>query len=575
MRLRLRLLLVISSLLLGVLGGTFFWLFSDLRQEFRENLQASLQSSATAFRSAEVQRFRTLEVMAGALESSPAFRNVLRRTDAATLKDFLESSAQGFQVDQILVTGPEGRLLSSVEGDNEHPDGAAFLKWQGQTVSLRDYWWMDGVLYQGAGVPVVDSQGYIDGYLSVAYRVDAPLLKRLSQDLTVDLQVEHDDKVWVESESQKLRGSLDGFLLKRLPLGASDGPPKADLLMARSLAPVQIFMEASSRKLGLLALVAFAIASLVSYPLVAGLANPVEELERAQAEMQALFRSHSDGLLSLDENGLVSMANPGATVALGVAEAQLIGKSLQDLLPERVLRELLTAPSGTKQISEMEREGRRYRVQRTFLTASVEEELGSLLLFHDLRSEREQTKELDDRLAHICLRLATPASPWEQRVGFCTLRWWSQRRRGTEDRPQTFSAWTKSLKEWTAEFEKALPEGRSFSFEMNSDTDLSLDVAPSDLRLLVEILLDNALRHAADGPIVLGARKVGGTIELAVCDSGVSAPSNLEACLLGPGLGLKVARVMVERWDGKLIIEPCRDATGTRCVVSIPRGRCD
>ncbi len=573
MRLRLRLLLVISSLLLGVLGGTFYWLFSDLRQEFQANLEASLKTSAAAFRSGEAQRFRTLEVMAGALESSPAFRNVLRRTDAATLQDYLESSAQGFQVDQIFVTDQVGNLLGAMNGDGPHPDAPALVKWQGQTFSLRDYWWMDGVLYQGAAVPVVDSQGYIDGYLSVAYQVDAALLQRLSQDLNVDLQVEHDGEVWAESDPRKLRGSLEGFLLQRLPLGEAQGEPRAHLFMARSLAPVQVFMEASSRKLGLLALVAFVMATAVSYPLVAGLANPVEQLERAQAELKALFRSHSDGLLSLDENGLVSMANPGAAVALGVVESQLIGRTPQDLLPESVLHQLLTTPSGMKQTSEMEREGRLYRVQRTFLTASVEEKLGSILLFHDLTSEREQTKELDDRLDHLCHRLATPNSPWEQRVGFTVLRWWNQGRREALEPIESFVGWAAALEEWSADFESSLPDDRSVSLELQDLTNMPLDVTPSDFRILVEILWDNALRHAAAGPIALLARKVGGTIELTVQDAGESAPEDLEACLSGPGLGLKVARDLVIRWDGALTIGPRGDGTGTRCVVSIPRGR--
>lgn len=567
MRLRLRLLLLIALLLAGVLAGSFAWIFSDLRASYSADLETSLESAVAAFQAGEGQRFRTLEVMAGSLESSPSFRNVLRQTDQATLLDFAQSSAKALQIDLLLVCDEQGRVKARTPNGSTatHPATSDVTAWAGATPALRHYWWLDGTLYQGATVPLLDSQDYIDGYLSVAYRMDAPMLERLARELDSDLEL--------RSETSTLSAPSGGLasesLRKFLSLGADHAKPGvAELTIARSLAPIEAVVGAARLKLLGLGSAAFLLALAASFPLVGRIANPLEALQKAEAEMAAIFSASLDGLVAFDDVGRVTMANPAAGVALGRESVDLVGTPLFDLLPEPVVRELTITPAGVEQQADYERAGHLYKLHRSFVRASGSMKLGSILLFHDVTEERQRERRVSRFLAHLCAQLEIPESPRRVRVGLATLAAWSHAEPSSEN---DSSALDPILSNLVEELQSELAGDRPCHYRRRGCEGETVAMTARNLRLLMEILLDNAASHGA-GAIILSAERVGGSLQLVVEDRGDSPPRDLDACLEAPGLGLKVAARLSSQAQGQLEIG-AGPGGGTRAVVHLPRGR--
>ena len=124
----------------------------------------------------------------------------------------------------------------------------------------------------------------------------------------------------------------------------------------------------------------------------------------------------------------------------------------------------------------------------------------------------------------------------------------------------------------TAYASRASAEGRTISWTVAEDVVLRAD--PSRVRQAIEDLLDNALRHADDGPIEVDARRVGDMVRIAVRDHGPGFPPEMLAGALepfahgqptrtgeeqasadGPGLGLAIVRAVAEAHGGSVELE--------------------
>lgn len=106
------------------------------------------------------------------------------------------------------------------------------------------------------------------------------------------------------------------------------------------------------------------------------------------------------------------------------------------------------------------------------------------------------------------------------------------------------------------------------------------------LRQVIGILLDNALRYSPDGaPVVVGTRVVDGVWRLEIRDRGIGiAPKDRERVFErgfrggqarrvradGSGLGLPIARMLVERHGGRLVLESAGAGLGTTASVELP-----
>ena len=407
-------------LLLFVLGGSFWLVFDDLKQEFLTNFNHDLNASGTAFRSREKQRFRSLATIAGFLEGSPSFRNVLRRSDDKTIFQYLVDVGEPTDADVILVTDAQGVLL--VRSDQEGEKGTSLLEVPVFAEALQGaysegYWSDGGSLFQIVSIPLVDSFDYVDGSLTLGIRIDQAFLSRIGHELRVE--VAYLGKPELAPTNPLLLTSPESFLTRKLDLA-----PDKDILIAKSLIPVSQFVWRSRWKLVEIGSVALVIALLLSLPLIGRMTNPVEMLEIAQAEMNTIFRTNLDGLIFVDEHGRISNCNPAATVALGFEEKDLLEQPLVERLPAEVLAQLDDEAGGT-QSTTFTRQGHIFRLYRTFIRRQATETLGSIVLIHDVTAERER-----ERLFGLFMKqLERSSKKLESReftYGIQNLQTWSQ-----------------------------------------------------------------------------------------------------------------------------------------------------
>ena len=99
------------------------------------------------------------------------------------------------------------------------------------------------------------------------------------------------------------------------------------------------------------------------------------------------------------------------------------------------------------------------------------------------------------------------------------------------------------------------------------------------LREVLDLLLDNAARHAQTPVLAVTVDRRGGQVEVAVVDQGPGIPPEIAASVLewgthgsasnGQGIGLNVAHRLVTGMGGRLRIESDGDV-GTRVAVVLP-----
>lgn len=112
-----------------------------------------------------------------------------------------------------------------------------------------------------------------------------------------------------------------------------------------------------------------------------------------------------------------------------------------------------------------------------------------------------------------------------------------------------------------------------------------VEVAPEKIERVLRNLLANAVRHTPpEGSIVVGAKRVNGTVLVAVEDTGDGIPSGAARTMFdrfwradqardrsreGAGLGLAIAKGLVERHGGRIWAEE-REGGGARIAFTLP-----
>ena len=304
---------------------------------------------------------------------------------------------------------------------------------------------------------MVDSFDYVDGTLSLGIRIDESFLQKLGHELRVEVAYQGEPEL--PPTNALLRTSPESFLTRQLDLG-----PDKKIVIAKSVIPISQFVWRSRWKLVEIGSVALLLALAISLPLIGRMTNPVELLEIAQAEMKTIFRTNLDGLVFVDEHGLISTCNPAATVALGFEEQDLLGQPLMERLPSEVLAQLDDTAGGTQSATFI-RQGHDFRLYRTFIRRQASETLGSILLIHDVTAERERERLFDQFLKQ--LEKSTEQSASREFVfGMRNLKAWSElkaEKLETEPASLELSMLVESLKEEWSDCDRLIlkppPEG--------------------------------------------------------------------------------------------------------------------
>ncbi|MEP6920633.1 MAG: DUF4118 domain-containing protein [bacterium] len=150
-----------------------------------------------------------------------------------------------------------------------------------------------------------------------------------------------------------------------------------------------------------------------------------------------------------------------------------------------------------------------------------------------------------------------------------------------------------SLEEiFTAAINRATPLTRNHPIERRLDNELpSVRVDERAMAEVTYVLLDNAAKYSPPGSVIrLDARSTEeGTIKLTIEDHGPGIPAELRERVFdkfframrdgdsaaqkpGTGMGLAIAKGIVEAHGGKIWIEDGQDSKGTRVIVLLPTG---
>lgn len=135
---------------------------------------------------------------------------------------------------------------------------------------------------------------------------------------------------------------------------------------------------------------------------------------------------------------------------------------------------------------------------------------------------------------------------------------------------------------------EARAAGRGIRIERRCEAAPPVAISEAALRIIVQNLVDNALRHGrAGGSIAVSVRSVGSAVELVVADDGPGIPSGQRLAMFdrfrrgadagagGAGLGLSIVKRIADAHGAGLSLEDGEDARGLRVRVTFPAVRRD
>jgi two-component system, OmpR family, sensor histidine kinase KdpD len=144
----------------------------------------------------------------------------------------------------------------------------------------------------------------------------------------------------------------------------------------------------------------------------------------------------------------------------------------------------------------------------------------------------------------------------------------------------------------TASMKRASPLTRNHRIELHLDDELpSVRVDERAMAEVIYVLLENAAKYSPSGGVIRVAAQPApqDMVRLAIEDQGPGVPLELRERVFdkffralrdgdlsgrkpGTGMGLAIAKGIVEAHGGRIWIENANDSTGTRVVVLLPTG---
>ncbi|MGE4555503.1 MAG: ATP-binding protein [Desulfovibrionaceae bacterium] len=347
-------------------------------------------------------------------------------------------------------------------------------------------------------------------------------------------------------------------------------------------------------------------------------------IENQRGQLAAVFESMSDGVMVLDEQGRIEVANR----TLGEMfpnVAQLMGKTpieaLRDMEVQHAVDVMRTSPEDREKLTLRTKtaDGRPVEVE----CASIAAPSGSnrnarqlFFLFRDLSSFQRNEKILKDFLTNASHQLKTPltsirgfsetlleappADPDKARNflgrildnanrmasiinGLLQLARSERPLARTEVEPVSVSRVLQSVLE-----SLAFPiQEKDLHIHQDVDPDIMVQAVRTDLEMVFTNLMENAVRNSPQGGrIVLRAKSSGDLVETTVADDGPGVDPMIRDRIFEPffrananpvggdsgsGLGLAICRKSLERLGGKIKLAPGRIETqGAAFVVILP-----
>ncbi|HEU5211354.1 MAG TPA: ATP-binding protein [Gaiellaceae bacterium] len=366
-------------------------------------------------------------------------------------------------------------------------------------------------------------------------------------------------------------------------------PPWLRIAVLREESAVRAAVSDARRRTVVVAFVALLAVAMLAYLFAPALAQSrLRRRERSQAER--LLSNLSDGVLEIDD-GSVAFVNPAAESLLGVPADELLGNQAP---------ELVRGHEGAFDVR-VGSDGR----ERWLGVVTVETEEGRVYTFRDVTRERRLDEMRAELIATVSHELRTPLAAVygaartlqrtpaledrmrEQLIGIIGNQ--AERLARIVDDILTASrAAAGDSASRTGPFDAvAVAEAVVHDAAERTGRPITLDAeerprangSPEDLRRVLDNLVDNAVKYTpAEAPIEVRVANGGETVRIEVVDNGPGIPRNEQDRIFerfyrldpdmargvgGTGLGLYIAKELVERMGGRLVVssEPGHGAT--------------
>jgi PAS domain S-box-containing protein len=331
--------------------------------------------------------------------------------------------------------------------------------------------------------------------------------------------------------------------------------------------------------------------------------------ERAQA---ALVVEHvGDGVVLVDEDGIVRLWNPAAERITGVAATETVGRPAPEILRPWDSLVPLTEAAGTPETRPLEVNGRELWLSITGVSFPG----GAVYAFRDLTAEQAVDRLKSDFVATVSHELRTPlaaiygaaltlrrddvmlAEP--QRAGLLEviagesdrlarivndILWASRLESGALhttiqvcDGPELARGIVDAARSY-------VPPNVKLVFDAPDDLP-ALAADPDKVRQVLSNLVENAVKYSPEGgTVTVSLRRHGDHIRFTVTDEGLGVPPEEQRRIFekfyrldpqlsrgvgGTGLGLYISRELVERMAGRIWVES-DGRKGSRFVVELP-----
>ena len=348
-----------------------------------------------------------------------------------------------------------------------------------------------------------------------------------------------------------------------------------------------------------------------------------EELAATSARMMAILESLGDGVITVNVDGTITFVNRAAVQMTGLPAKAVEGKPWSALIDrdsaEKLAATLLTGQEfGGYEGSIVSADGRSLPIR---LTSSVfrsheGEVLGAVQAFQDVTRERELERIRSEFLTTVSHELRTPLASVRGYVELLTEGDGESDPEARQDYLQAIQRNTNRLVEMTqsildmakveagsldvicqpmdaASLVRRLardlePDTRAAGVQLVVETDpeeLPIESDPRRLEQAIRELIENALKYAADGKlVVVTGEHCNGEVVISVRDCGPGIPPEHQPFVFdkfyqvdgsltrkteGAGLGLALVRAIADRLGGHVELDT-RPGEGCAFTIRLP-----
>jgi two-component system phosphate regulon sensor histidine kinase PhoR len=455
------------------------------------------------------------------------------------------------------------------------------------------------------------------GRVVVSVRLDGPLLARLARRATLP----RGDELrlvpvgGVATQGRPVTIALEGEVYRAVAAPVESAPRGAALAAVRPIADIDAAVDRIRDRVVLTGLVAFAGVVLLAYVLAPAVARG-RQLRAQRAQAVGILSHVRDGILLVDDRGIVRFWSPAAEAATGLPARSVVGARAEDVVPgweaidsrvrpstadelrpgvtvpvliggveARLSVEAVVAPEGTVYAFRDVTEAERLEAMRREIVATVSHEVRTPLtaIYGAALTLRERSGELPEEQARELLGLVAGQSEHLTRLVDQILLASQLETRGVVLKDETLDAAT-AARDVAAAARAAAPAGIAIRVEVIGGT-LLVHGDGDKLRQALANLVENAVKYSPDGGEVrIVLRPEDGVVRISVHDEGIGIPPaerervfekffrldpDLRRGVGGAGLGLSICRALVEQMHGRVWVEP-GTGRGSTFVIELP-----